>query len=149
MILKDLRKKGKVVLVGGVFDVVHPGHISFLQKAREFGDCLCVVVARDSTALKLKRAPVIPESQRLDVVRSLKSVDFAVLGYEGRDFIEIVKDIRPDVIVLGPDQMHDIKEFRDILKRAGLAAAVKRVDEVESGALYSTKRIVDKIKESC
>lgn len=148
MDVRDLRKKEKVVLVGGVFDIVHPGHVFFLQKAREFGDYLCVVVARDSTALKLKRAPVVPENQRVEVVGALKSVDFAVLGYEGKDFIEIVKDIMPDVIVVGPNQMHDVKDLRGKLKKAGLAAAVKRVDEVELGALYSSKRIVDKIKES-
>ena len=148
MIPKDLGGKGKVVLVGGVFDIVHPGHISFLQKAREFGDFLCVVVARDSTALALKRAPVVPEDQRVKVVGALSSVDFAVLGYERKDFIEIVKDIGPDVIVVGPNQMHDVKDLRGKLKKAGLTTAVKRVDEVELGALYSSKRIVEKIRES-
>ncbi len=146
---EGLRRKGKVVLVGGVFDIVHPGHVFFLRKAKEFGDCLCVVVARDSTVAKLKRMPVIPEDQRLRVVESLKPVDFAVLGYEGKDFIEFVKDMRPDVIALGPNQKHGVKDLRVKLLKAGLEADVERVDELELGALYSTKRIVEKIKASC
>ena len=147
MIPADLRKKGKIVLVGGVFDIIHPGHIYFLQKARKLGSSLIVIVARDSTATNIKRAPIIPENQRLEVVQSLKPVDLAVLGYEDKDFIEIVKDIRPDIIVVGPNQIHNMDDLKVNLKKAGLSATVKKVDKMKLGALYSTKWIIQRIKD--
>ncbi|MFH1433011.1 MAG: adenylyltransferase/cytidyltransferase family protein [archaeon] len=148
MDFEQLKGKGRIVLAGGTFDIIHPGHIYFLKKAKELGDYLVVVVARDSTVKRLKRTPIIPENQRLDVIRSLKPVDFAVLGRENEDFIEIVKEIRPDVIVLGPNQIHDVSEFRAKIEKAGLNTEIKRLDELKKNPLYSTKQIIKKIRES-
>lgn len=143
-----LKKKGKLVLVGGTFDLIHPGHIFFLDNAKKFGDVLIVIVARDTTVKKLKRAPVIPENQRLDVVSALKPVDFAILGKEKEDFTEIVKEIKPDIIVLGPNQIHDISELKEKLQKSSLKTEVIKLDKFKKNTLCSTKQIIKKIKES-
>ncbi len=141
-------KKRKIVLVGGTFEIVHPGHIYFLNKAKEFGDYLVVVVARDSTVRKMKRPPVVPEDQRLKVIASLKPVDRALLGKEQEDIIEIVKEIKPDVIVLGPDQAHDIKDLQSRISALGLRVDIKKIENREKKPLYSVKEIIRRIRES-
>jgi FAD synthetase len=140
------REKLKVVACGGVFDILHPGHGFFLEKAKGYGDLLVVVVARDSTVERRKRIPIVPEEQRLEMVRYLKPVDHAVLGGRG-DFLRIIEDIKPDVIVLGPDQRHDAGYIREELKRRGLRVEVKRIREYKKCPLYSTKSILERIIE--
>lgn len=146
--VRSVDKKRKVVLVGGTFEIVHPGHIYFLGKAKEFGDYLVVVVARDSTVRKLKRSPVVPEDQRLKVIASLKVVDRALLGKEQGDMTDIVKEIKPDVIVLGPDQVHDIKDLQSRIRTLGLRVEIKKIEYREKKPLYSVKEIIRRIKES-
>ena len=94
----------KVGLIGGVFDILHPGHIATLEEAKKHVDLLCVVVARDRTVfLNKKRMPLNNEGFRLKMVSSLKPVDVAILGSE-EDFMEPVRLIKPDIIFLGYDQ---------------------------------------------
>lgn len=140
------REKLKIVACGGVFDILHPGHGFFLERAKSYGDLLLVIVARDSTVEKRKRIPIVPEEQRLEMVGYLKPVDLAVIGGEG-DFLKIVEDLRPDVIVLGPDQRHDEGYIQEELKKRGLRVEVKRVDEYKKCPLHSTKSILEKIIE--
>ena len=94
----------KVGLTGGVFDIVHIGHIRTLEEAKKYVDLLAVVVARDSTVKALKnREPLNTEGIRLEIVSNLKPVDVAILGDE-KDFMIPVRKIRPDIIFLGYDQ---------------------------------------------
>jgi cytidyltransferase-like protein len=105
------RKRIKVVLAGGVFDIIHPGHIYTLSKAKEFGDVLIVSVARNLTVLKFKnKLPINDEKVRKELVSSLKYVDLALLGSEVNIF-ETVERVKPDVIVLGYDQKHSEDEL--------------------------------------
>ena len=92
------------VLATGTFDILHPGHILFLSKARELGDELFVIVARESM-VRHKPKPVIPEEQRLKMVNALKVVDNAVLGSE-KNMFEPVMEIRPDIIALEIGRAH-------------------------------------------
>lgn len=140
------RKRLRIVACGGVFDILHPGHGFFLEKAKSHGDVLIVVVARDSTVEKRKRIPVVPEKQRLEMVSYLKPVDVAVLGGEG-DPLKIIENLGPDVIVLGPDQKHDEKELRDTLRKRGIDVRISRVNEYKNCPLYSTRSILEKIIE--
>lgn len=147
--LKDLEKMRvgkKVVACGGVFDILHPGHAFVLDMAKDYGDLLVVIVARDSTVEKRKRIPVVPEHQRLEMVSQLKPVDIAVLGKEG-SFLDIIEEIRPDVIALGPDQHHDADEIKENLKKRGIDVEVARIDEYKDCPLHSTKGILQKIIE--
>lgn len=136
----------KVVVCGGVFDILHPGHGFFLEKAKSRGDILVVVVARDSTVEKRKRIPVVPERQRRDMVSYLKPVDLAVLGGEGHP-LDIIEDLKPDIIVLGPDQRHSEEKLQKALGERGIEVEVVRVKEYKKCPLYSTKSILEKIIE--
>ncbi len=122
------RSKVKVVLTGGVFDIIHPGHIYTLKKAKGLGDLLVVVVARDKTVLKMRgKSAVNDERLRLELVSSLKPVDLAILGSE-RDMFEVIERIRPDIIALGYDQAHDERELIDEGRKRGLRFEVVRLD---------------------
>lgn len=139
-------EKRKRVMVAGVFDIIHPGHIYLISKAAELGDVI-VVVARDSTVEKLKgRRPVIPEGQRLEVVRNIKGVKEAVLGNEGRDMLKIVEELKPDIILLGPNQDFDEDKLKKDLKFRGLNVEVMRLKEIyEPYKLCSTSKIIKEI----
>ncbi len=140
------RKKAerpKTVLATGVFDILHMGHLYYLTEARKLGDRLVVVVARDETARKLKRQPIVPEHLRLEMVRGLKPVDDAVLG-DRDDFFRVVEDIRPDVIALGHDQRHDPQKIRSELAKRGLRSEVVRLPCLKHD-LMATRRIIERI----
>ncbi|MEM2884500.1 MAG: adenylyltransferase/cytidyltransferase family protein, partial [Thermoproteota archaeon] len=131
------RGKVKVVMAGGVFDIIHVGHVATLSAARRLGDMLVVVVARDSYVRRTKgKDPVNGESMRLGVVRSLKPVDAAVLGGD-EDIYKVVERIGPDLIALGYDQNHREGEISKELLRRGLKAKVKRLKVRVPGAKTS------------
>jgi FAD synthetase len=100
--------KRKVVLASGVFDLLHLGHVRFLEEAKKSGGektRLVVIVARDTTVEKTKgRKPIMSEDQRCALVKSLKVVDDVVLGYERFHIGEVIEKIKPDIIALGYDQ---------------------------------------------
>lgn len=139
-------ERRKRVMVAGVFDIIHPGHIFLISKAAELGDVV-VVVARDSTVQRLKgRRPVVPEDQRLEVVKNIKGVKEAVLGNEGEDMLKIVEELEPDVIMLGPNQNFDEEELRTGLEERGLKVEVVRLKELyEAHKLCSTTKIIKEI----
>lgn len=121
------RSKICVVLTGGVFDIIHPGHIFTLSSAKNLGDVLIVVVARDKTVLKNKnRNPMNNEIQRLELVRSIKFVDTAILGSDN-DIYETVLKVRPDIIALGYDQKHNKLDLEEKMKARGLSIKIVRL----------------------
>lgn len=129
----------------GTFDLLHMGHIYYLKEAKKLGDILTVVVARDSTVRKLKHEPVNPEDIRLDLIKELKIVDEAYLGYKD-DMYAIVEEIKPDIIALGYDQIHDETTIRKEMKKRNLKAKVVRLSEYKCGSdLDGTRRIIQKI----
>jgi len=133
------------VMATGTFDILHLGHIYFLKEAKKLGDTLAVVVATDSTVRKLKHEPVNPEQIRLDLIKELKIVDQAYLGYE-KDIYEILKEIKPDIITLGYDQIHDKKTIEKELKKRNINAKVIRLQEYKGGSdLEGTRKIISKI----
>jgi cytidyltransferase-like protein len=101
----------RVVLVGGVFDLIHPGHIHTLKAAKSHGDVLIVVVARTSTAMTINKERRIyhEEDMRRELVSSLSFVDLAIIGKEGTLY-DTVEYVRPDIIALGYDQAHSEKD---------------------------------------
>ena len=133
------------VLATGTFDILHPGHILFLSKARELGDELFVIVARESM-VRHKPKPVIPEEQRLKMVNALKVVDNAVLGSE-KNMFEPVMEIRPDIIALGYDQTFDILKLENELRELKINAKVVRISDSKTCPLCSTGKIIRKILE--
>ncbi len=134
------------VMASGVFDLIHPGHVSYLKQAKSYGDHLVVVVANDSTVRKRKHEPIMPESMRAFMVGSLKPVDEVIIGGPG-DMFDTVAAIRPDIIVLGYDQTFDEKKMMEELSARGMGSIkVVRVEECVDD-LNATRRIVAKIKE--
>ena len=133
------------VMATGTFDLLHMGHIYFLKEAKKLGDTLCVVVATDVIVRKLKHEPVNPEETRLNLVQELKVVDEAYLGHED-DMYAIVEEVRPDIIALGYDQIHDENKIKDELKKRKLSAKITRLSEYNRGSdLDGTRRIIRKI----
>jgi cytidyltransferase-like protein len=126
--LTDLgRNTLRVVLAGGVFDIIHPGHIHTLKAAKDLGNVLVVVIATDKTAQKMKnRIPLHNMELRRDLVRALVMVDYAVVGYEG-DIFKSVEIIKPDIIALGYDQVHQEKFIVDGCKKIGINVSIARL----------------------
>jgi glycerol-3-phosphate cytidylyltransferase/FAD synthetase len=126
--LTDLgRSSLKVVLAGGVFDIIHPGHIHTLNSAKALGDVLIIVIATDKTAEKMKkRLPLHSQDQRKLLVDSLSVVDLSVVGHEG-DIFKTVDLIRPQIIALGYDQVHQEKFITEGCKKIDLEVTVARL----------------------
>jgi FAD synthetase len=134
-------------MASGVFDLIHPGHISYLQQARSFGDELVVVVACDDTVRKNKHEPITPDYMRAKIVGSLKPVDVAIVGKNNGDIFDTVREGKPDVIVLGFDQHFDTEKLRESLEKEGLGhIRVERATETADD-LNATRRIIKKIKD--
>jgi glycerol-3-phosphate cytidylyltransferase/FAD synthetase len=116
-----------VVLAGGVFDIIHPGHIHTLDAAKALGDVLVVVVATDNTSEKMKkRKPLHTQEQRQELVNSLSMVDLCLVGQED-DIFKTVNRVRPQIIALGYDQVHQEKFITDGCKKIKLDAKVARL----------------------
>jgi len=117
----------KIVLAGGVFDIIHPGHIHTLTAAKALGDVLVVAIATDKTAQKMKKmSPLHDQELRCELVSSLSMVDEAIVGHE-EDIFETVKEIKPNIIVLGYDQVHQDKFIADGCKRINLDVEIVRL----------------------
>ena len=133
----------KIVLVGGCFDVLHPGHVIFLEKAKKAGDKLVVLLESDERVKKLKgiKRPVHNQKERAEVLLALKSVDQVVmLSYteDEKDYDEIILKIKPDIIALtkGVDNSHHIRSARKV------GAKIKYVTNIIGN--HSTSRILNR-----
>lgn len=130
-------------MASGVFDIIHAGHIAYLEQARSAGDELYVVVASDATVRKNKHEPITPGTMRVRIVDSLKPVTKAVMGNEG-DMFGILEEIRPDIIMLGFDQHFSESKLSEELKERGFATKVTRAEQC-SEDLTGTRRIISRI----
>lgn len=131
------------VVATGVFDIIHLGHLHFLEKAKDLGDELVVIVARDSTARKMKHEPITSEGMRVELVQALKPVDRAVLGYED-DMFKIITEVRPDIIALGYDQQFDEEKLREEFAKRGIDAKIIRLPHLDHD-LDGTRKIIRRI----
>lgn len=121
------RSSLRVVLAGGVFDIIHPGHLHTLRAAKALGNVLVVVVATDKTAQKMKsRIPLHNMELRRDLVNSLSMVDYAMVGHED-DIFKTVKVVKPDIIALGYDQVHQEKFITDGCKKINVNVSIARL----------------------
>lgn len=138
----------KRVVAQGTFDILHPGHLHYLSDAKSRGDHLDVIVARAENVTH-KPAPVVPERQRREMVAALDPVDDARLGHP-EDFLVPIREIDPDVIVLGHDQHHGEESVAAMLAENGIDCAVVRATAREADRkteLLSTGGIIDRICE--
>ena len=128
----------------GKFNLVHPGHIRYLEEAKKRCDELVVVVATDKT---IGEKSVMPEEQRRQVVEALKPVDKAILGSE-EDKFGVLSQEKPDVVVLGPDQNQDESELKQEREKRGLDFKIVRVPRLTNGKFHKASKIVEHIKEN-
>ncbi len=131
------------VMATGVFDLLHAGHLYYLSQSKKLGDELVVVVARDRTASRVKRPPVISEELRREMVEALKPVDRAVLG-SLTDIYHTVEEVRPDIITLGYDQRFDEAEVERECARRGVPVRVVRLGGLPQD-LLATRRIIERV----
>lgn len=134
------------VMAAGVFDLLHPGHIHYLEQAAKHGDELVVVIARDASVRERKHPPILPEETRRTLVAALRPVDEAVLGDED-DQLATVERLQPDVIALGHDDYHDEDDVQAACKRRGVNVRVVRVGEHEDD-IAGTREILQRIAQS-
>lgn len=148
---EEKRPKRRIVLASGVFDLLHLGHVRFLEEAKRAGGPnaeLIVIIARDSTVEGRKgERPIMSENERCALVSSLKVVDEAILGYEKFDIGKVVEKICPDVVAFGYDQREMERTVRDYVKRHGLRIRVVRIGKFSSDELDSSSKIKQRIIE--
>lgn len=121
------RRLLKVVLLGGAFEIIHPGHISAISEARSLGNTLVVVVATDESVERNKgRPPATDQAMRVALVSALRLVDLAIPGNKGSIYDILVK-IRPDVVALGYDQRHSGEEIAREASKRGVAISTARL----------------------
>ena len=135
---------GKVVFTNGVFDILHPGHVRYLQEARTLGDALIVGINSDRSARANKgpERPITPEAERAEVLSALDCVD-AVAIFDEDTPAEIIRRIQPDVLVKGADWGPDNIVGRDTVEARG--GTVVRM-ELSPG--YSTTELIRKIRST-
>ena len=132
------------VVVAGSFELLHPGHIELLRRAWELGR-VHVIVARDASVEKFKgRPPLVPEKQRLQVISAVKYVSKAVLGSD-KDVIEPLKTLKPDIVLLGPDQWVDETWLAKRLEEEGIPAKIIRLEKRFECDYCSTTRIACRV----
>jgi FAD synthetase len=147
-----VKENKKIVLASGTFDLLHLGHVRFLEEAKKAGGKnakLVVIVARDSTVEAQKgKTPVMPADQRRALVESLKVVDEAILGQEGISIENVIENIKPEIIAVGHDQYGTEKQVLKAIKEEGLKIQVVKIGKFGKQELDSSSKIVRKIIES-
>jgi FAD synthetase len=145
-------KNKKTVLASGTFDLLHLGHVRFLEEAKKAGGKnadLIVIVARDNTVEKRKgKTPVMPEDQRRALVESLKVVDEAILGWEDFSIDKVIEIINPDIIAVGHDQDGIENEVQKAIEEKNVAIEIAKIGRFGKRELDSSSKIVRKIIES-
>ena len=142
-LVKQLRASGKsIVFTNGVYDLLHPGHVRYLQAARALGDALVVGVNSDRSVRTNKgpSRPIHPEAERAEVIAAMDCVDAAVIFDQDTPH-EIISRLQPDVLVKGADWAEDAIVGRDVVEARG--GRVVRMP-IEQG--FSTTDLIAKIQ---
>ena len=132
-----------MVLTNGVFDLLHPGHIEVLERARSFGGSLIVALNTDASARRLAKGPgrpIVADQDRARVVAALECVDCVVLFDEDTP-LELIELLRPDVLVKGGDYRPDTVVGADIVRARG-----GRVEIVALVPNHSTSQLVERLR---
>jgi FAD synthetase len=135
----------KRVVATGTFDLLHPGHLFYLEHSKKLGDELTVIVARDAN-VKHKPKPIIPEEQRRRIVAALRCVDHAILG-DATDMFRPIQEIRPDIITIGFNQHFNEVKLQEQLAARGLSAKIVRIGKYGDDELCSSRLVVQRIIE--
>ncbi len=142
-------KIARKVLIAGTFDLIHLGHIYLINEAAKLGDVYVIVATDKNRELYSGEAPIVPEEQRLAIIKSIKNVKDAKLGRHDNDTLKTVEEIKPDIVLLGPNQKYSIETLKKGLIDIGLnKVEVKRLETYfERYKLHSSSLIKQKIIE--
>jgi D-beta-D-heptose 7-phosphate kinase/D-beta-D-heptose 1-phosphate adenosyltransferase len=134
----------RIVFTNGTFDILHPGHVRYLQAARRHGDVLIVGLNSDASVRRYKGAdrPITPEAERAEMLEALACVD-AVSLFDEDTPAEIIRRVQPDVLVKGADWAPDSIVGRDTVEARGGRVIL---EPVEQG--YSTSTIIDRVRRA-
>ena len=139
----------KTVLATGVFDLLHIGHLRFLEESKKKGgpgSRLVVVIARDKTVFRRKgKGPVVPEDQRRELVAALRVVDRAILGREEIDLLGILEEVKPDVVCVGYDQDEIRVAVIRLIRKEGLAVRVVRIRRFGPVGFNSSSKLKSRV----
>ncbi len=137
-------KNVKRVMVAGTFEIIHPGHLEYLKKAWNMGYVIAVVSSDENAERAKKRKIIIPQQQRAEVLASLYYVHDVVLGRPGNIF-DIFHSVKPDIVLLGPNQGVSESVVREEAKKRGVEVEVIRLENLKNCELCSTTKIIEKI----
>ena len=139
----------KTVLATGAFDLLHYGHLKFLQESKKAGgkgSKLVVVVARDKTVKERKGSkPILPEKQRRALVEAMKPVDKAILGHRDFSIEDIIREVKPDIIAVGYDQEDMQRMVERSIEEYGWKIKIVRIKKFGRKDLNSSTKIKKKI----
>ena len=140
------------MLATGVFDLLHLGHLRFLEESKKKGgpgSKLVVVIARDKTVFRRKgKGPVVPEDQRRELVAALRVVDQAVLGREEIDLLGILKEVKPDIVCVGYDQDAIRVAVTGLVRREELPVRVVRIRRFGPLGFNSSSKLKSRIAKA-
>lgn len=142
--MNNLARPDRRVVATGTFDILHPGHLWYLEESAKLGSELVVIVARDEN-VRHKPRPIIPEEQRVMMVGALKMVTRAVLG-DQEDMMRPIREIQPDIITLGFNQHFSEEKLRETLKTHSPTVDVVRISEFQGTPFVSSRKIVQEIR---
>jgi D-beta-D-heptose 7-phosphate kinase/D-beta-D-heptose 1-phosphate adenosyltransferase len=120
-IVEDLKKKGKrIVFTNGCFDLLHLGHIRYLEKAKSLGDILVVGVNSDRSVQSLKgpERPILPEGERAEILSGLECVDYITL-FDELTPLELISSLQPHILVKGGNWAKETTVGREVVERSG------------------------------
>jgi D-glycero-beta-D-manno-heptose 1-phosphate adenylyltransferase len=143
--VKEWKQQGKkVVFTNGCFDIIHLGHVDYLEKARNLGDKLVLGLNSDTSVSRFKgpERPLQDQNSRARVLAAMQFIDLVVFFNEDTPLL-LISEILPDILVKGSDYLTDDIVGSDVVKQHG--GVVKTIDFVPG---YSTTRIVEKIKKT-
>ena len=140
------------MLATGVFDLLHLGHLKFLEESKKTGgphSKLVVVVARDKTVRRRKgRGPIVPEDQRRELVAALRVVDRAILGREEIDLLGILIEVKPDIVCVGYDQDAIRVAVTGLVRREELPVRVVRIRRFGPIGFNSSSKLKSRIAKA-
>jgi len=140
-LLEKVRGKKKIVFTNGCFDLLHAGHADYLNKAKSLGDILVVGINSDASVRRIKgeKRPILPQQMRAYLLDNLKPVDYVVI-FEEDTPLEMIKAIKPDVLVKGADwDLESIVGADFVLSYGG------RVERIAFSFDISTSKVVERI----
>uniref|UniRef100_A0A7C5SY89 D-glycero-beta-D-manno-heptose 1-phosphate adenylyltransferase n=1 Tax=Thermocrinis ruber TaxID=75906 RepID=A0A7C5SY89_9AQUI len=142
-LLEKVRGKKKIVFTNGCFDILHAGHADYLNKAKSLGDILVVGINSDASVKRIKgeKRPILPQQMRAYLLDNLKPVDYVVI-FEEDTPLELIKAIKPDVLVKGADwDLERIVGAEFVLSYGG------RVERIPFSFDISTSKVIERVLE--